>query len=212
MSAAHPAKTYPPPWMFSIVTTPRRSPSMPAANVPISDASTNANAFASFTNTPRAWSTNAPAIPPQITIAAEDYNRMVRMIQEGHDVVIASRYQPGSRVYGLSLQRRFISYAASWLFRIVFPTQGVRDYTCGFRAYRGPVLAAAIAKHGDKIVEVEGFQCMVDFLLKLRKMNVIFGEAPMLLRYDLKLGDSKMRVVRTMRQTLLLMLKRRFNP
>ena len=72
--------------------------------------------------------------------------------------------------------------------------------------------AAAIAKHGDKIVEVEGFQCMVDFLLKLRKMNVIFGEAPMLLRYDLKLGDSKMRVVRTMRQTLLLMLKRRFNP
>jgi carboxypeptidase Q len=37
----------------------------------------------SATNTVRAWSTNAPAIPPQITLAAEDYNRMVRMIQQG---------------------------------------------------------------------------------------------------------------------------------
>lgn len=37
----------------------------------------------SFTNFPRPWQTNAPAIPPQITMAAEDYNRLVRMIQHG---------------------------------------------------------------------------------------------------------------------------------
>ena len=37
----------------------------------------------SSSNAPRAWSTNAPAIPPQITLAAEDYNRVVRMIQQG---------------------------------------------------------------------------------------------------------------------------------
>jgi Zn-dependent M28 family amino/carboxypeptidase len=42
-----------------------------------------------FTNTPRAWSTNAPAIPPQITIALEDYNRMVRMIQQGEHLKMA---------------------------------------------------------------------------------------------------------------------------
>ena len=35
------------------------------------------------TNLPRAWATNAPAFPPQITVAAEDYNRLVRMIQQG---------------------------------------------------------------------------------------------------------------------------------
>ena len=35
------------------------------------------------TNMLRAWATNAPALPPQITLAAEDYNRMVRMIQQG---------------------------------------------------------------------------------------------------------------------------------
>jgi hypothetical protein len=35
------------------------------------------------TNALRAWSTNAPAMPPQITLAAEDYNRLVRMIKAG---------------------------------------------------------------------------------------------------------------------------------
>ena len=47
------------------------------------------NAVSSTTNTLRAWSTPAPAIPPQITIAAEDYNRLVRMIQQGEKVKMA---------------------------------------------------------------------------------------------------------------------------
>ena len=50
-----------------------------AASVPTSDV----RAAYSLTNTVRAWATNAPAFPPQITLAAEDYNRMVRMIQQG---------------------------------------------------------------------------------------------------------------------------------
>jgi hypothetical protein len=41
------------------------------------------------TNTVRAWSTNAPAILPQITVAAEDYNRLVRMIQQGEKLKMA---------------------------------------------------------------------------------------------------------------------------
>jgi carboxypeptidase Q len=32
---------------------------------------------------PSAYSLNAPAMPPQITLAAEDYNRLVRMLQQG---------------------------------------------------------------------------------------------------------------------------------
>ena len=135
--------------------------------------------------------------------------RMVGMVREGHDVVIASRYQPGARVVGLSTPRRLVSYAASWLFRIVFSHPGVRDYTCGFRAYRGSVLAQAASRYGSQFVEAQGFQCMVDILLKLRKLDVIFGEAPMILRYDLKRGASKMRVARTIRQTLTLLVKRR---
>jgi len=42
-----------------------------------------------FTNTIRAWSSNAPAMPPQITLATEDYNRLARMIQQGEKLKMA---------------------------------------------------------------------------------------------------------------------------
>ncbi len=63
-----------------------------AASAPMRDASrTNAaggfaEAMAGLT---RVWATNAPSIPPQITLAAEDYNRLVRMIQKGEKLRMA---------------------------------------------------------------------------------------------------------------------------
>jgi dolichol-phosphate mannosyltransferase len=131
------------------------------------------------------------------------------MIAEGYDVVIASRYQPGSRTVGVPLSRRAISWAGSMLFRIVLPVQGVRDFTCGYRAYRAAVIQAAIAEYGPAFVDQEGFQCMVDILLKLRGRPLIFGEVPMVLRYDRKQGASKMDVGTTAAATLGLLLRRR---
>lgn len=135
--------------------------------------------------------------------------RMVQMIHEGHHVVIASRYQRGSRTYGVPMLRRVMSYGASWLFRGLFPIPGVRDYTCGYRAYRASILKLAIATYGEAFVNLSGFQAMVDILLKLRRLPAVFGEAPMILRYDLKGGASKMRVGRTAIQTLKLIARRR---
>ncbi len=136
--------------------------------------------------------------------------RMVRLAREGHDVVIASRYQPGSRVRGVPFARRALSYWGSWLFRLVFPIPGVRDYTCGYRAYRAAVLQKVIQQHGEAFFDQEGFQCMVDILLKLRRNHdLLFGEVPLVLRYDLKEGASKMRVWRTIKNTLGLMARRR---
>lgn len=66
-----------------------------AASVPRPESETNADSGFSFgfgpnaTNLIRAWATNAPAIPPQITIAAEDYNRMARMIEQGEKLKMA---------------------------------------------------------------------------------------------------------------------------
>ena len=136
--------------------------------------------------------------------------RMVRMITEGCDVVIASRYQPGARTIGVPFTRVLLSYFGSLVFRILFPTKGVRDFTCGYRAYRAGVLNDAVRQYGVGLFDQEGFQCMVDILLKLRRMNLVFGEVPLLLRYDLKEGGSKMNVADTVRRTLLLLLKRRF--
>jgi len=135
--------------------------------------------------------------------------RLVRLIREGHDVVIASRYQPGSRVRGVPMLRRIISYWGSWLFRVVFPIPGVRDYTCGYRAYRAGALQRTVAEHGREFFDQEGFQCMVDILLKLRKQDLLFGEAPLILRYDLKEGASKMNILATINDTIFLMIRRR---
>ena len=136
--------------------------------------------------------------------------RMVASLREGYDVVIASRYQPGSRVVGLSWWREVLSVTASALFRIVFPIRGVRDYTCGYRGYRARVLQAAIGQYGARFVDQEGFSCMVDILLKLRGSATVFGEVPMVLRYDRKRGASKMHVGKTIATTLVLLFKRRF--
>lgn len=135
--------------------------------------------------------------------------RMVQMVHEGHDVVIGSRYQPGSRTHGVPFERRVLSAGAGMLFRVLFPIPGVRDYTCGYRAYRASILKLAIKTYGDAFLNLSGFQAMVDILLKLRRLPAIFGEAPMILRYDLKGGASKMRLARTTFDTLKLIARRR---
>ncbi len=134
--------------------------------------------------------------------------RMALLIEEGSDVVIASRYAPGAQEVGLSAQRRVLSWGASWLFRVLFPFKGVKDYTCGYRAYRAAVLKEAFARWGENFVSEQGFSCMVDILLKLRQMGVVVTEAPLILRYDLKPGASKMNVGQTMLDTLRLIGKR----
>jgi len=60
--------------------------------------------------------------------------RMVQRLEEGCDVVVASRYRYGSRTIGLSRYRRLLSLVASLLYRILIPIPGIRDYTCGYRA------------------------------------------------------------------------------
>jgi dolichol-phosphate mannosyltransferase len=143
------------------------------------------------------------------THTASTIGAMVARIDGGCDVVIASRYQPGAEVIGVPPVRRFLSYAASLLFRTVFPIRGVRDFTCGYRAYRAVVLRNATLRYRSEFINQEGFQCMVDILLKLSRLDLRFGEVPLVLRYDRKGGKSKMRVVRTILKTLELLVKRR---
>ena len=150
-----------------------------------------------------------------VTMDADDTHtpqaieEMVRMIDGGLDVVIASRYRPGSMVIGVPSHRRFLSDAASWLFRAVFPIPGVRDFTCGYRAYRADALCRAVERYREEFINQDGFQCMVDILLKLSRMRLRFGEVPIVLHYDRKAGKSKMKVVRTTVNTLWLLARRR---
>ncbi len=150
-----------------------------------------------------------------VTMDADDthapglISRMTMLIEEGNDVVVASRYAPGGRVLGVPLSRRILSRGASLLFRALYPVRGVRDYTCGYRAYRAGLLRAAFARWGDQFISEPGFSCMVDILLKLSRLGAVVTEAPLVLRYGRKPGKSKMNVRRTMAQTLSLLARRR---
>ena len=64
-----------------------------SASVPLTDGETN-TASGDFprpnsARRPSAYATNAPAIPPQVTVAVEDYNRLVRMTQAGEKLKAA---------------------------------------------------------------------------------------------------------------------------
>jgi dolichol-phosphate mannosyltransferase len=136
--------------------------------------------------------------------------RMVREIREGRDVVIASRYRPGSVVRGVPWSRRVLSRGMSVLFRLIHPVEGVRDYSCGYRAYRAEMLKEALTVRSDRLLAADGFACMVAMLLHLARHDAVFGEVPLVLRYDQKQGASKMKVGRTIRRTLLLLVRERF--
>lgn len=138
-------------------------------------------------------------------------NCLLQKISEGYDVVTASRYQIGSRVMGVPFVRVLMTWGARMLFRVAMPIPGVRDYTCGYRAYRFDVLRDAMDHYGDQFVSEKGFSCMADVLLKMRRFKYVFGEVPLLLRYDQKQGVSKMAVGSTVWLTLKLLLKRRFS-
>jgi len=135
---------------------------------------------------------------------------MVRGIREGNDVVIASRYQYGAYIRGVPFHRLLLSQCARFVATIMFPIHGVRDYTCGFRAYRGGLLKQAFETFGNEFVKRDGFEAMLDILLNLRKMDAIIREVPLILRYDQKKGASKLRIFRTIRRSLGLLFQRRF--
>ncbi len=120
-----------------------------------------------------------------------------RLLADPADLVIASRYAPGGDEVGLSPLRKVLSRGASTLLTLVTPVRGARDYTCGYRLYRASLLRRATAAWGDRLVEESGFTCMAEVLLKLGRGGARVAEAPLVLRYDLKEGASKMKVART---------------
>jgi dolichol-phosphate mannosyltransferase len=134
---------------------------------------------------------------------------MMKLIEGGCDVVVASRFRAGAAVRGVPGYRQVLSVGASWMCRILFPTRGIRDFTCGYRAIRATALHEALQKYGDRLFDAQGFSCTMDLLLKLRRMKVVFGETPIDLRYDLKEGESKMHVGSTILRTLSLIVRRR---
>lgn len=133
---------------------------------------------------------------------------MLQALGNGADITIASRYRKGARIVGLSRWRQFLSSGAGILYRVSTPMKGVRDFTCGYRAYKVALLKKAMNHYGERFIEQQGFACMAEILLKLRVFKPVVKEFPMVLRYDQKKGASKMNIWKTVRSSLSIILGR----
>jgi dolichol-phosphate mannosyltransferase len=71
------------------------------------------------------------------------------------------------------------------------------------------MLKLAKEKYGANMIQEKGFSCTAEILLKLSKFDPIIHELPMILRYDRKIGASKMQVSKTISATLALIRKHR---
>jgi len=134
---------------------------------------------------------------------------MMRLIEEGADAVIASRFVRGALVRGVPSLRRITALGAVALFKLIHPVRGVRDYMCGYRTYRVSALKRASNAFRTKLIEESGFACMPELLLKLNALGFQFTEVPLQLRYDLKPTASKMRVGSNISRLLKLLIQSR---
>ncbi len=143
-------------------------------------------------------STNDPELLPE----------MVRRIGEGYDVAIGSRYEAGGRYHRFPLKRTALSLGANALVRWLFPIPGARDYTIFYRAYRAGALKMGFERFGDRLIETRTFVCNAELLIKLHSARPLrVSEVPLVYRYDLKKGRSKMPVMRTLREYMSFVLR-----
>lgn len=127
---------------------------------------------------------------------------MLLKIESGADCVIASRYCDASITKGVSAFRIFLSWSARLYYSVLLHVEGVKDYTCGYRAYSHAIINEAYALFGDQLVERKSFACMMELLYKLSLCHAKFDEIPFELRYDNKAGESKMRILKTVRDSI----------
>lgn len=124
--------------------------------------------------------------------------KMIDELSRGKDIVIASRYCEGGKEVGLSFLRKIGSLMVNNVFELFFSYPGLKEYTCGYRGYSGTFLVKLREKYGTELVTEPNFPAGTEILLKSILLKPSISEVPMVLRYDLKKGKSKMKIVQTL--------------
>lgn len=124
-------------------------------------------------------------------------DKMVENAQAGADLVLASCYAANGQVKNTSLLRRILSRGANFLVKVIFKKKTVSTFSSFYRCYRARILKEAYQKYADKFIQEKGFTCAVDIFLKLTRLDIKIAEVPSILKCDLRVGRSKMKMIRT---------------
>lgn len=120
-------------------------------------------------------------LPPGASPDLTPLVRMYRLLEEGMDLVVASRFTPGGGEEGLNRVQSFLSRGLSWILRILFPVADLRDYTSGYRGIRMDAVERAFEVHGRNLITFDGDPGLVEFVIRLGRMGIRSAEVPLVL-------------------------------
>lgn len=102
-----------------------------------------------------------------------DIPKFVALMEQGIDVIKASRFIPGGRMQGVPWQRSIFSHTGNVVARPLFHN-GVRDCTNGFRAVKVPILMRMN-------LQERGFAIIVEELYQAKFLARTYAEVPVVL-------------------------------
>ncbi len=120
---------------------------------------------------------------------------MLTISRLGYDLVLASVYVQGGGFEHTTFLRRFLSTVANFFFRFVYDLK-VSTLSSFYRVYRVPKLREA-ATRWPKLIEEQGFICMLEVLLKMIDVRASVIEVPMVLASAKRADRSKMKLFKT---------------
>ncbi len=110
---------------------------------------------------------------------------MLALCEEGHDLVIGSRYVRGGSTSGCTLPRILLSWGANAFARLMLGLRA-RDATAGFRCYRRQVLESV----GLDEIRSSGYSFLIEMLYRAQRRRCRVGEVPICFD-NRRLGQSK---------------------
>ncbi len=131
---------------------------------------------------------------------------MIAAANDGADMIIASRYADGGLQLGVPRSRILLSKGVNYLINRLSGIN-VKDTTSGYRCYKASLLKRAQKEYGSHLIDSKGFEIQVELLVKLGALSDRIEEVPFTLRYDKKKGKSKMPLLKTIRNYIVLSTK-----
>jgi dolichol-phosphate mannosyltransferase len=125
--------------------------------------------------------------------------RMIRRSrEEDDDIVLASCYLYGGGIKGTDLHRIGLSHVANGLMKKALGLTGLATLSSFYRVYQVRALRQMRERYGDQgFITTQGFECMVEVLFRAAQLRLAISEVPMVLDGSRRVGQSKMRVMRT---------------
>jgi len=121
-----------------------------------------------------------------------------RLKRESLDVVLASPHAYGGGFSDTNGVRMLLSHGGSAFVRTLLGLHGINTTSSFLRAHSASAVLALQARYGARIIERSGFESMVELLIKYVVLQLSVSEVAMKLDSSVRVGESKMKLGKTM--------------